>query len=355
MTEAEAQVETKTSAASGDGVLVRVEHLVKHFPITRGILIQRTIGAVRAVDDISFEVRRGETFGLVGESGCGKSTTGRTILQLFPPTSGHVYFDGRDLVGLPANEMRRMRRKMQMIFQDPYASLNPRMTVGEIVGEPLVVHKTAKGAAITQRVDELLELVGLNPAFANRYPHEFSGGQRQRIGVARALALNPLFIVCDEPISALDVSIQAQVINLLEDLQNRFGLTYLFIAHDLSMVRHICDRVGVMYLGILVEQAERDELYTKPLHPYTQALLSAVPVADPAVEENRKRIILEGDVPSPANPPSGCRFRTRCWMAEPICAEQVPEWRELLPGHWVACHLVETKGALSPGARNEGR
>jgi oligopeptide transport system ATP-binding protein len=355
MTEAEAQVETKAPAASDDGVLVRVEHLVKHFPITRGILIQRTIGAVRAVDDISFEVRRGETFGLVGESGCGKSTTGRTILQLFPPTSGHVYFDGRDLVGLPANEMRRMRRKMQMIFQDPYASLNPRMTVGEIVGEPLVVHKTAKGAAIQQRVDELLELVGLNPAFANRYPHEFSGGQRQRIGVARALALNPLFIVCDEPISALDVSIQAQVINLLEDLQNRFGLTYLFIAHDLSMVRHICDRVGVMYLGILVEQAERDELYTKPLHPYTQALLSAVPVADPAVEENRKRIILEGDVPSPANPPSGCRFRTRCWMAEQICAEQVPEWRELLPGHWVACHLVETKGALSPGARNEGR
>ena len=355
MTEAEAQVETKTSAASGDGVLVRVEHLVKHFPITRGILIQRTIGAVRAVDDISFEVRRGETFGLVGESGCGKSTTGRTILQLYPPTSGHVYFDGRDLVGLPSNEMRRMRRKMQMIFQDPYASLNPRMTVGEIVGEPLVVHNTAKGDAIRQRVDELLELVGLNPAFANRYPHEFSGGQRQRIGVARALALNPLFIVCDEPISALDVSIQAQVINLLEDLQNRFGLTYLFIAHDLSMVRHICDRVGVMYLGILVEQAERDELYTKPLHPYTQALLSAVPVADPAVEENRKRIILEGDVPSPANPPSGCRFRTRCWMAEPICAEQVPEWRELLPGHWVACHLVETKGALSPGARNEGR
>jgi oligopeptide transport system ATP-binding protein len=355
MTEAEAQVETKAPAASADEVLVRVEHLVKHFPITRGILIQRTIGAVRAVDDISFEVRRGETFGLVGESGCGKSTTGRTILQLFPPTSGHVYFDGRDLVGLPANEMRRMRRKMQMIFQDPYASLNPRMTVGEIVGEPLVVHKTAKGAAITQRVDELLELVGLNPAFANRYPHEFSGGQRQRIGVARALALNPLFIVCDEPISALDVSIQAQVINLLEDLQNRFGLTYLFIAHDLSMVRHICDRVGVMYLGILVEQAERDELYTKPLHPYTQALLSAVPVADPAVEESRKRIILEGDVPSPANPPSGCRFRTRCWMAEQICAEQVPEWRELLPGHWVACHLVETKGALSPGARNEGR
>jgi len=355
MTEAEAQVETKAPAPSSDGVLVRVEHLVKHFPITRGIIIQKTIGAVRAVDDISFEVKRGETFGLVGESGCGKSTTGRTILQLYPPTSGHVYFDGRDLVGLPSNEMRRMRRKMQMIFQDPYASLNPRMTVGEIVGEPLVVHNTAKGDAIRQRVDELLELVGLNPAFANRYPHEFSGGQRQRIGVARALALNPSFIVCDEPISALDVSIQAQVINLLEDLQKRFGLTSLFIAHDLSMVRHICDRVGVMYLGILVEQAERDELYTKPLHPYTQALLSAVPVADPAVEEKRKRIILEGDVPSPANPPSGCRFRTRCWMAEQICAEKVPEWRELLPDHWVACHLVETSGALSPGARNEGR
>ncbi len=340
MTEAAMHVEMKAPAASSDGVLLRVEHLVKHFPITRGIIIQKTIGTVRAVDDISFDIKRGETFGLVGESGCGKSTTGRTILQLYPPTSGHVYFDGRDLVGLPANEMRRMRRKMQMIFQDPYASLNPRMPVGEIIGEPLVVHGTVKGPAIQQRVDELLELVGLNPAFANRYPHEFSGGQRQRIGVARALALNPLFIVCDEPISALDVSIQAQVVNLLEDLQNQFGLTYLFIAHDLSMVRHLCDRVGVMYLGVLVEQAERDELYTQPLHPYTQALLSAVPVADPAVEESRKRIILEGDVPSPANPPSGCRFRTRCWLAEKICAEQVPAWREITPEHYVACHMV---------------
>jgi oligopeptide transport system ATP-binding protein len=337
---------TRAPAADGE-VLLRVEHLVKHFPITRGIIIQHTIGAVRAVDDISFFIKRGETFGLVGESGCGKSTTGRTILQLYPPTSGHVYFEDKDLVGMDGNEMRHMRRRMQMIFQDPYASLNPRMTVGEIIGEPLIVHQTAKGPEIQQRVDELLELVGLNPAFANRYPHEFSGGQRQRIGVARALALNPLFIVCDEPISALDVSIQAQVVNLLEDLQDKFGLTYLFIAHDLSMVRHICDRVGVMYLGILVEQAPHDELYRHPLHPYALALLSAVPVADPTVEEKRKRIILEGDVPSPANPPSGCRFRTRCWLAQKICAEEVPAWRELAPDHWVACHFAETTSAPS--------
>jgi len=340
MTVTAERLETTAPSASQDGVLLQVEHLVKHFPITRGIILQRTIGAVRAVDDISFFIRRGETFGLVGESGCGKSTTGRTILQLYPPTSGHVYFDGVDLVTLPPNEMRRMRRRMQMIFQDPYASLNPRMTVGEIIAEPLIVHRTARGPAIQERVDELLELVGLNPAFANRYPHEFSGGQRQRIGVARALALNPLFIVCDEPISALDVSIQAQVVNLLEDLQRRFGLTYLFIAHDLSMVRHICNRVGVMYLGVLVELADRDELYSHALHPYTQALLSAVPVADPVVEEKRKRIILEGDVPSPANPPSGCRFRTRCWLADKICAEQVPAWREVAEDHWVACHMV---------------
>jgi oligopeptide transport system ATP-binding protein len=340
MTEAPAPVAVAAETATAPETLLRVEHLVKHFPITRGLIIQKTIGAVRAVDDISFEIRRGETFGLVGESGCGKSTTGRTILQLYEPTSGHVFFEGVDLVQLDGNEMRRVRRRMQMIFQDPYASLNPRMTVGEIIGEPLMVHHTLKGAAIQERVDELLELVGLNPAFGNRYPHEFSGGQRQRIGVARALALNPLFIVCDEPISALDVSIQAQVVNLLDDLQDQFGLTYLFIAHDLSMVRHICDRVGVMYLGILVEQAEREELYAHPLHPYTQALLSAVPVADPVVEEKRKRIILEGDVPSPANPPSGCRFRTRCWLAEKICAEQVPEWRQISPGHFVACHMV---------------
>jgi peptide/nickel transport system ATP-binding protein len=353
MTEATVEPKAVVASSSDDNVLLRVEHLVKHFPITRGIIVQKTIGAVRAVDDISFFIKRGETFGLVGESGCGKSTTGRTILQLYVPTSGHVYFDGVDLVGLNGNEMRHMRRRMQMIFQDPYASLNPRMTVGEIVGEPIIVHQTVKGPAVRQRVDELLELVGLNPAFANRYPHEFSGGQRQRIGVARALALNPLFIVCDEPISALDVSIQAQVVNLLDDLQDQFGLTYLFIAHDLSMVRHICDRVGVMYLGVLVEQAERDELYANPLHPYSQALLSAVPVADPLVEEKRKRIILEGDVPSPANPPSGCRFRTRCWLAEEICAEQVPEWRELLPGHNVACHFADRW--MSTPANLDGR
>jgi len=325
---------------SDNNILLRVENLVKYFPITRGIIIQRQIGAVHAVDDISFFIRRGETFGLVGESGCGKSTTGRTVLQLYRPTSGHVFFEDTDLTTLKPEKMRLMRRRMQMIFQDPYASLNPRMTVGEIVGEPLVVHEVAQGAAVEERVDQLLSLVGLNPAFSNRYPHEFSGGQRQRIGVARALALQPALIVCDEPISALDVSIQAQVVNLLEDLQGQFGLTYLFIAHDLSMVRHISNRVAVMYLGIIVELANRDELYSHPLHPYTQALMSAVPVADPLVEEKRHRIILEGDVPSPVNPPSGCRFRTRCPLAREICAEKVPEWREVSPMHWVACHMV---------------
>jgi oligopeptide transport system ATP-binding protein len=292
------------------------------------------------VDGISFEIRSGETFGLVGESGCGKSTAGRTILQLYRPTSGHVYFEDQDLVALKGESLRRMRTRMQMIFQDPYASLNPRMTIREIVGEPLYVHEIGKGKEIDDRVDQLLDLVRLNPGFASRYPHEFSGGQRQRIGVARALALNPDFIVCDEPISALDVSIQAQVVNLLEELQEKLGLTYLFIAHDLSMVRHISDRVGVMYLGIMAETASRDELYEHPLHPYTQALLSAVPVPDPVIEEKRQRIILEGDVPSPVNPPSGCRFRTRCPLAEKICSEQVPAWREASPDHWVACHMV---------------
>ncbi len=327
--------------ANENNVLLRVENLVKHFPITQGVIIQRQIGAVHAVDDISFVVRKGETFGLVGESGCGKSTTGRTVLQLYRPTSGSVTFDGVDLVKAKGEELRHMRRKMQMIFQDPYASLNPRMTVGEIVGEPLVVHRIATQKEIEERVANLLELVGLNPAFANRYPHEFSGGQRQRIGVARALALQPSFIVCDEPISALDVSIQAQVVNLLEDLQNQFDLTYLFIAHDLSMVRHISDRVAVMYLGIIVELADREELYRKPLHPYTQALLSAVPVPDPVADAKRKRVILEGDVPSPVNPPSGCRFRTRCPIAEPICAEQKPDFRELSAHHFAACHFSE--------------
>jgi len=321
-------------------VLLKVDHLVKHFPISRGIIFMRQVGAVHAVDDISFDIYQGETLGLVGESGCGKSTTGRTILQLYKPTAGHVYFEGVDLTTLKSEEMRKARRNMQMIFQDPYASLNPRMTVGEIIGEPLVIHNVLRGKAVDERVQELLALVGLNPAFANRYPHEFSGGQRQRIGVARALALQPQLIVCDEPISALDVSIQAQVVNLLEDLQKEFNLTYLFIAHDLSVVKHTSNRVAVMYLGIIVELATRAELYSHPLHPYTQALLSAVPIPDPVAEEKRKRIILQGDVPSPVNPPSGCRFRTRCPLAVDICKEQKPEFREVSPGHFVACHLV---------------
>ncbi len=320
-------------------VILKVDGLVKHFPILAGVF-QRQVGVVHAVDGITFDVRQGETFGLVGESGCGKSTAGRTILQLYRPTAGHVYFEDLDLAALKGEDLRRMRRRLQMIFQDPYASLNPRMSVGDIIGEPLLVHNMAKANEIQERVAELLDTVRLNPGFASRYPHEFSGGQRQRIGIARALALQPDFIVCDEPISALDVSIQAQVINLLEGLQEKMGLTYLFIAHDLSMVRHISSRVAVMYLGILAELADRDEVYNHPLHPYTQALLSAVPVPDPVIEEKRQRIILEGDVPSPVHPPSGCRFRTRCPLAEKICAEQVPEWREVASDHWVACHLV---------------
>jgi oligopeptide transport system ATP-binding protein len=322
-----------------NNIILEVKELVKHFPILAGVM-QRQVGVVHAVDGISFAIRQGETFGLVGESGCGKSTAGRTILQLYRPTSGEVIFEGKNLAALKGEELRRMRRQLQMIFQDPYASLNPRMSIREIVSEPLIVHDITKGKETEDRVNHLLDTVRLNPGFAARYPHEFSGGQRQRIGIARALALNPDFIVCDEPISALDVSIQAQVINLLEDLQEKLGLTYLFIAHDLSMVRHISQRVAVMYLGILAELAERDELYDHPLHPYTQALLSAVPVPDPVVEEKRQRMILEGDVPSPVNPPSGCRFRTRCPLAQNICAEQVPLWREVAPDHWVACHLV---------------
>ena len=322
-------------------VLLHVENLVKYFPITKGIFIQRQVGAVHAVDGVSFDIYQGETLGLVGESGCGKSTTGRTVLQLYRPTSGAVNFDGVNLVSLKGEKLRLMRRKMQMIFQDPYASLNPRMTVGEIIGEPLIVHKVANQKEIQERISNLLEVVGLNAGFANRYPHEFSGGQRQRIGVARALALQPSFIVCDEPISALDVSIQAQVVNLLEDLQSQFNLTYLFIAHDLSMVRHISNRVAVMYLGAIVELTDRDELYNNPLHPYTQALLSAIPIPDPVADASRHRTILEGDVPSPVNPPSGCRFRTRCPIAEAQCAESRPEFRELGPGHFVACHLAK--------------
>ncbi len=321
-------------------ILLKVEDLTKLFPIYRGV-IRRQVGAVRAVDGISFDIKCGETLGLVGESGCGKSTAGRSILQLYKPTGGHVYFRGVDLTRLTRAALRSKRREMQMIFQDPYASLNPRMTVGQIVGEPLKVHHVVEDHEVHERVEALLDLVKLNPSFANRYPHEFSGGQRQRIGVARAVALQPSFIVCDEPISALDVSIQAQVVNLLEELQEKFGLTYLFIAHDLSMVRHISRRVAVMYLGVVVELAGREALYENPLHPYTQALLSAIPVADPVIDLQRRRIILEGDVPSPANPPSGCRFRTRCPIAAEICARERPPSRELKPGHFAACHFAE--------------
>jgi oligopeptide transport system ATP-binding protein len=331
---------------SASDVLLRVEDLKMHFPILRGVF-RRQVGVVKAVDGITFEVKRGETLGLVGESGCGKSTTGRTILQLYRPTAGSIYLDGEDLVKLSGRNLRQRRRKMQMIFQDPYASLNPRMTIGEIVSEPLEVHHAYRGKEKAERVAYLLQVVGLNPLYAGRYPHEFSGGQRQRVGIARALALDPSFIVCDEPISALDVSIQAQVVNLLEDIQKKMGLTYLFIAHDLSMVRHISTRVAVMYLGKLMELADRAEVYVDPLHPYTQALLSAIPIPDPVLEEQRQRIILTGDVPSPANPPPGCVFHTRCMYAEGICKERVPEWREAHSGHWVACHFAER--FLKPG------
>jgi oligopeptide transport system ATP-binding protein len=331
---------SQTTDGAAGGALLQVQDLVMHFPLTQGIIFQRKVGAVRAVDGLSFSIRKGETMGLVGESGCGKSTTGRAILQLHRPTSGTVQFEGVELTRLKGEPLRKMRRQMQMIFQDPYASLNPRMTVGSIIGEPLDIHNLAKGKEKQQRVEELLRVVGLNPYFANRYPHEFSGGQRQRIGIARALAVNPSFIVCDEPISALDVSIQAQIINLLEELQDEFGLTYLFIAHDLSVVRHISDRIAVMYLGKIVELADRLDLYENPLHPYTKALLSAVPIPDPAIERKRERIILTGDVPSPVAPPPGCRFHTRCPLADTICREQEPEFREVTPGHWAACHFA---------------
>lgn len=322
--------------------LVRVENLTKHFPIRKGMLIERVVGAVRAVDNISFTIARGETLGMVGESGCGKTTAGRTLLGLYPATSGKTIIDGHSVHDARGSELMKVRRKAQMIFQDPYASLNPRWTVSSIISEPLRVHGLLSNQkARDERVKELLELVGLNARHINRFPHEFSGGQRQRIGIARALASDPLFIVCDEPISALDVSIQAQVVNLLEKLQDQLGLTYLFVAHDLSMVRHICDRVSVMYLGVMVELAERDELYENPQHPYTKALLSAVPVPDPRKERERKRVILSGDVPSPINPPSGCRFHPRCPIAVDRCKAEVPEWREIKPGHHVACHLVE--------------
>jgi oligopeptide transport system ATP-binding protein len=327
-----------TRHEAADNVLVEVKHLKMYFPVTSGVVVQQTVGHIKAVDDVSFVVRRGETLGLVGESGCGKTTTGRCILQLYRPTAGTVLFDGKDLCGMDGRELRGMRRHMQVIFQDPYSSLNPRMTAGDIVGEPLLVQGLcADRGAYRERVAELMSLVGLRASMADRYPHEFSGGQRQRIGVARALAVNPRFVVCDEPVSALDVSIQAQIVNLLEELQEKFDLTYLFIAHDLSVVRHISDRVAVMYLGHIMEIAERNAIYASPLHPYTEALLSAVPIPDPIVDTQRERIPLAGEVPSPLNPPSGCVFHPRCWMATAECRQAKPELREVQAGHWTAC------------------
>ena len=347
-------------AAPGEAPLLAVRNLQMWFPITSGLILERHVGDVRAVDGVSLEIRRGETLGLVGESGCGKSTTGRAILRLYRPTGGSVVFDGVELTSLEGEQLRRMRRRMQMIFQDPYASLNPRMTVGGIVGEPLAVHAIGSSAERRERVAELLDVVGLNPNFLNRYPHEFSGGQRQRIGVARALAVNPELIIADEPISALDVSIQAQIINLLEKLQDEFRLTYLFIAHDLSVVRHVSDKIAVMYLGRIVELVGSRELYERPLHPYSVALLSAVPIPDPVVESRRRRIILTGDVPSPANPPSGCHFHTRCWLRERLgnperCVAEDPVLRPMSSGHQVACHFAEEVDGSAEQVQVTGR
>ena len=333
-----------SEAAGGQAArpLLQVRNLKKYFPITEGVFFSKTVAEVKAVDGVSFDIRRGETLGLVGESGCGKTTTGRCILQLERPSAGEILFDGTDLATLGPKELQPLRRRMQVIFQDPYSSLNPRMTVGEIIAEPMYVHGIEpQRKAREERVHHLLSICGLSPRFAGRYPHEMSGGQRQRVGIARALSLNPEFIVCDEAVSALDVSIQAQVINLLEDLRDQFDLTYLFIAHDLSVVRHICHRVAVMYLGKVVELAESDELFDHPLHPYTRALLSAVPVPDPEVEMRRQHQVVQGEVPSPINPPSGCVFHPRCPLAVETCAHLVPALREIRPGHWVACTEVE--------------
>jgi oligopeptide transport system ATP-binding protein len=327
--------------------LVEAKDLYKYFPIYAG-LTSRHVADVRAVDGVSFTIQEGETLGLVGESGSGKTTIGRLLLRLLPVTKGEIDFEERNILTMKRGDIRRLRRSVQIIFQDPFASLNPRMSIGEIVAEPIRVHRLATGKDVDARVRELLGLVGLQPYHANRYPHEFSGGQRQRVGIARALAVQPRFIVCDEPVSALDVSIQAQVINLLEDLQEKFKLTYLFIAHDLSVVRHISTRVAVMYVGKIVELAYRDDLYENPLHPYTQALLSAIPIPDPVVEKRRKRIVLTGDIPSPVNPPSGCRFHTRCPLAFDRCKTEVPPLREYAPGHFAACHWVEEHDGKAP-------